>query len=252
MAAPWSRRVHPNLSNFALPNHATLRQGISSKAVPQVLKPVHQGAVCTGAPEYAKGVTTDLLIVPPQSTPADRAAFREKRRRAVLALIRYPWKGLGFHIVFKGARLGYRAMTLTAKHRIEVYLRPGDDVTQQAYDVAHELGHAFDLKNNDEERRRKWREMRGIELSTPWFGCDACPDYGTPAGDFAETFAFLLLGPGNFHSVIAPLPTADQIPELAAFCQIEHVSESLKVRLAKENKTAKRPDTQNWASVTAQ
>lgn len=181
------------------------------------------GTVCSGAPDQAKGTTS----VDSLQLPAERPVFADDRMNAVLAMINYPWRDLDYSIVFKGSRVGYRAMTLTGKRRIEVYVRPGESPLNQAFDLAHELGHAFDLKYNDEERRRKWRQMRGIPQSTPWFGCDACPDYGTPAGDFAETFAYLLLGPGNFHSVMAPVPRPEQLEELAAFCRIEHLSANL-------------------------
>ncbi len=146
-----------------------------------------------------------------------------KRQELVLSLIRYRWKDLGYEIVFLGPRSGYRAMTLSDRRRIEIYARPGDSPMALAYDVAHELGHAFDLEFNNYERRGQWRKMRGISLDTPWFGCNRCPDYSTPAGDFAETFALLLLGPGNYHSLIAPQPTREQAAELAAFCHLESV-----------------------------
>ena len=64
-------------------------------------------------------------------------------------------------------------------------------------------------------------ELRGIDPKTPWFGCSRCSDYKTPAGDFAETFALLLLGPGNFAGRIAPLPTAEQILMLKPFFDVE-------------------------------
>jgi hypothetical protein len=60
-------------------------------------------------------------------------------------------------------------------------------------------------------------ELRGIDPSTPWFGCDRCTDFKTPAGDFAETFALLLLGPGHFSGRIAPPPTVDQVNALKPF-----------------------------------
>ena len=160
----------------------------------------------------------------------------EERRRSVLAMIRYPWEDLGYNIVFEGARAGCRARTFAAKHRIEVYVKPGEETLLQAYDLAHELGHAFDLKYNDEMRRRRWLELRGIPVSTPWFGCNSCPDYGTPAGDFAETFAFLLLGPGNFYSTLSPQPDPDQIPELSAFCRIQRAFQSSSVMGREEDR----------------
>jgi hypothetical protein len=159
----------------------------------------------------------------------------EARKHAVLELIRYPWEDLGFDIVFFNARTGYRGLTISAQRRIEIYVRSGEGPILQAFDLAHELGHAFDLKYNDEARRREWLALRGIQTSTPWFGCDACPDYGTPAGDFAETFAFLLLGPGDFHSTLSPQPGADQIPRLAAFCRIPRVSEALRASAPQGN-----------------
>jgi hypothetical protein len=245
MSAPWGRRLPLNSSIYAFLTHA--EQGDSSES----LKP-EKGTVCTGTPQVAEGIV--LNSSRSHSNPfLNQGPFLEKdRKQAVLALIRYPWEDLGFSIVFMGSRLGYRAMTLTARRRIEVYARPGDGLIQQAYDLAHELGHAYDLKNNNEERRLKWRELRGIDSSIPWFGCDACPDYATPAGDFAETFAFLLLGPGNFHSVMAPVPTASRIPELAAFCHIEHLSESFNVHVSKENKTPRIAEEDSSKGVPAQ
>src|SRR5262249_38406075 len=70
---------------------------------------------------------------------------------------------------------------------------------------------------NTAELRKQWKEARGIDPKVPWFGCDRCSDFKTPAGDFAETFAFLLLGPGNFSGRIAAAPAPEQIPVLKAF-----------------------------------
>jgi hypothetical protein len=84
-----------------------------------------------------------------------------------------------------------------------------------AYDIAHEIGHVIDLTFNTAQSRREWMELRGIDPSTPWFGCNRCSDYNTPSGDFAETFALLLRGPKYFRSRIAAPPTADAIPALS-------------------------------------
>src|SRR5262249_33766217 len=111
-------------------------------------------------------------------------------------------------------RAGFRAMTIPGEHRIEIYARPQDDIDLLAYDIAHEIGHAIDLSYNTPETRRQWMKLRGIDPSTAWFGCDRCSDYNTPAGDFAETFAFLLRGPKYFRSRISPPPTAEQVEAL--------------------------------------
>jgi len=181
-----------------------------------------------GAPAPTIDVTPPgTLQAPPAATIPDAPPIFEpssdrRQRKAVLGLIHYPWQRLGYEIIFVGPRPGYRAMTLSNKRRIEVYVRPGDRPELLAYDLAHELGHAFDLEYNNSERRMHWRQLRGIEPSMPWFGCNRCPDYDTPAGDFAETFAYLLLGPGNYHSRMAEPPADAEVRALAAFCRMEH------------------------------
>lgn len=136
---------------------------------------------------------------------------------AALSLIAFPWQQLQYEIVFLGPKPGFRAMTLSREHRIEVYVRPGDDPRLLAYDIAHELGHVIDLMHNTSETRKRWMESRGIDPQTPWFGCNRCSDFDTPAGDFAETFALLLLGPQYFSGRIAKPPTTDQVRALTEF-----------------------------------
>jgi hypothetical protein len=148
------------------------------------------------------------LLLPGLSHAAD------PREKAALTQIGFDPHELNYAISFLPGRPGYRAMTLGKEHRIEVYVRPHDDSQLLAYDIAHELGHVIDLTYNTEESRRQWMKARGIDANTPWFGCNRCSDYKTPSGDFAETFAFLLLGPGHFAGRIAPPPSARQIPEL--------------------------------------
>jgi hypothetical protein len=156
-------------------------------------------------------IATLLLAV---SVHASDLASREQ---AALGLIHFPWQQLKYDIVFSAPRAGVRAMTFPAQHRIEVYARQNDDVHLLAYDIAHELGHAIDLTYNTAETRKNWLKARGIDPSTPWFGCDGCTDFETPAGDFAETFALLLLGPKDFRGRIAPPPTAQQTSALYSF-----------------------------------
>jgi hypothetical protein len=157
-------------------------------------------------------ILTVILMLPPGMTEA-----RAPRPAVALEMIQVPWQELGYEIVFMPPRPGFRAMTLPAKHRIEVYARPQDDVEMLAFDIAHELGHALDLTYNTAETRRHWMEVRGIDSETAWFGCDRCSDYNTPAGDFAETFALLLRGPKYFRSRIAAPPTSEQAHVLARF-----------------------------------
>jgi hypothetical protein len=178
------------------------------------------------------GPAISKIDIPPLPLPISPTLLSPKlkvdsRVEQALALIKYPWQDLGFEIVALGRRTGYRAMTLIDERRIEVYERAGETPDLVAFDLAHEFGHAFDLKYNDDQRRLQWKRLRGIRNNTPWFGCNGCPDYSTPAGDFAETFAYLLLGPGSYHSRMAPAPAQNQVAELASFCKIQNVSEAL-------------------------
>jgi hypothetical protein len=143
------------------------------------------------------------------------------RNDEALSLISFPWQQLHYNIVFLAPKHGVRAMIFPRARRIEVYARPSDDPHQVAYDIAHELGHAIDLTFNTPETRKQWMEARGINPNTPWFGCNACTDFNTPAGDFAETFAFLLLGPGNFSGKIASAPAQEQVAALKTFFAAE-------------------------------
>jgi hypothetical protein len=154
------------------------------------------------------------LMLLPFSLAAEPAATRNA---AALALIPFSWQQLHYQLVFMPPQPGVRAMIFEREHRIEIYARPADDALRIAYDIAHELGHAVDMTFNTAETRRKWLEVRGIDPSTPWFGCDRCTDFNTPAGDFAETFAFLLLGPGHFSGRIAAPPTDEQVTALRQF-----------------------------------
>ena len=157
-----------------------------------------------------------LLLLVLAMSPHWSGAADLPRQKAALALITIPWQQLKYNLVFMAPRRGYRAMTFPADRRIEIYFRPADDPRLVAYDIAHELGHAIDLTFNTKEIRQKWMQLRGIDPSIAWFGCDACSDFKTPAGDFAETFAFLLLGPGHFSGRIAKPPSQDQIAGLLA------------------------------------
>ncbi len=186
-------------------------------------KPQMRARAEAEAPSVAVTDQGQLPLFLEEAPALPETASQRQRKVQVLSMIHFPAEKLGYEIVFLGPRAGYRAMTNADKRRIEVYMRAGESAQLQAYDLAHELGHAFDLVYNNAERRRQWRELRGIALSTPWFGCNGCPDYDTPAGDFAETFALLLLGSDNYNSKMALAPTRKQKRKLAAFCRTDGI-----------------------------
>lgn len=139
----------------------------------------------------------------------------ERRGRQALSLIGYPWRSLGYDLAFLGPRADRRAMILPRERRIEVYVREGVSTPRLAFDVAHEIGHAADFAHGTTRRRRRWRELRGIDPDVPWFGCAGCPDLGTPAGDFAEVFAYWQTGlEAAFSSRVAALPDTGELEGL--------------------------------------
>jgi len=147
---------------------------------------------------------------------ADRAPGWEQRvGQLALTRIAYPWPQLGWTVQFLPARTGYRGMAWPADRRIDVFVRDGQSLDEVAYVIAHELGHAVDLTHGTDERRTAWRQLRGMPAGAGWWACDACTDYATGAGDFAEVFAVSQLGPVDYRSEIGPPPDAATLTALA-------------------------------------
>lgn len=147
------------------------------------------------------------------------AGWEQRRGVTMLARIGYPYRGLAFSIHFRPARAGHLGFTSYAARRIEIYVRPcsrESDVVL-THTIAHEIGHAVDYTLGDPGRRARWQQARGIATSTPWYGCSTCPDYHTPAGDFAETFAYWQVGPADYRSTMARPPTPAQLRTLGSF-----------------------------------
>ena len=155
----------------------------------------------------SRSASTTAPSDPP--TAADRVS-------AAMARISYPWRQLGYRIVFMGpeptlwGRTSQRSMSM-----IEIYVRPDESVDMLAHVIAHEIGHAVDLVYGNDQRRSLWFEMRGISPRS-WFACSMCQDFSTPAGDFAETFAYWQLGDFS-RSQLAPAPTPAELSQLATF-----------------------------------
>lgn len=204
------------------------RSGLSSATLP-VLTP--------GPPGPPVPVPPVLVALPPpvpvlaQPTPpvapeipavapdveVDPAGGEWLRQRATEALsqVSFPWRSLGYEVAFLPARSGVRARTLLNETRIEVFARRSDTARQTAFDLAHEIAHAVDFRWGSWEARGRWQEARGFDVDRPWFGCNACPDLSTPAGDFAESFAVWQVPGGNFSSTLGPPPDENQRALLA-------------------------------------
>ena len=139
----------------------------------------------------------------------------EARGRAALAAIGFPWQRLGYDVVFTGARADRLATTNRVTRTITVHVRPGQSRFSLRVTLAHEIGHALDFVHGTEERRRLYREIRGLDPRRAWFPCSGCEDYDSPAGDWAEVFAYAVVGPGDFRSRLAAAPDRAQLQSLA-------------------------------------
>jgi hypothetical protein len=178
--------------------------------------------VLTAPPTTGAGAAAPTTTPPPPAghrsdpvattTPADPPAVAD-RVSAALGRISYPWQQLGYRIVFLGPQPGLWGRTSQRSlSTIEIYVRPDESVDMLAHVIAHEIGHAVDLVYGNDQRRSLWLELRGIS-PRPWFTCSMCQDFTTPAGDFAEVFAYWQLGDFS-RSQLAPPPTPAQLSQL--------------------------------------
>ncbi len=83
--------------------------------------------------------------------------------------------------------------TWSREHRIEIFVRSDSTAASLERVLAHEIGHAIDVSLNDTGERERWQSVRGIE-DDPWWPDSGAADFETGAGDFAESFAYLLSG----------------------------------------------------------
>lgn len=181
-----------------------------------------------GSSSTALPTTTTILptstTAPPTTTSTlppfdagDRAEGWERRRgAAALERIDFDPASLGYELRFLPGRPGHYGMTYPNEQRIDVWVRPDQSLDLLTHVTAHELGHAVDLAWNDEARRAEYLELRGLG-ARPWFTCDGCTDFSTPAGDFAEVFARWAVGGTDFRSTLGPPPSDDQYAEIARF-----------------------------------
>ena len=169
----------------------------------------------------AAGPTTTATTVRAPARNAPRATTTttapgtvESRGAAALALIDYPWQRTGYAMVFAGPNDNLLGLTEPSRKRITIYLRPTQTTNDVVRIIGHEIGHAVDFTMTRDAERADYRRIRGLD-DRPWYPtCGSCPDYASPAGDWAETFAYWLLGDGSFNSQLAGRPTAAQLAAL--------------------------------------
>jgi hypothetical protein len=159
-------------------------------------------SVTTTPPALPPVMTTTTTV--PDPDPNDLSPGWEQRwGQAAVARMSYPWAQLGYTVRFLSGRPGLLGKTIPSSKEIEIYVRQGETFDRMRHALAHELGHAVDLSYNNAARRARWRQLRGIDPSTPWFLWNG-RDYASPAGDFAETFALWQAGPADYSEMAAP------------------------------------------------
>ena len=145
------------------------------------------------------------------------ADWQQRRGQAALASLR-PAPAPAYALRFEGAKDGFLGLTKPASRSVVIHVRScaQESPALLRHVLAHELGHAWDKTRLTDAQRAQWLRLRGIPAGTPWFGCDACTDFATPAGDFAETYAQWQRGATSSRSELAPAASPAELERLAA------------------------------------
>lgn len=146
------------------------------------------------------------------------AGWQQRRGEAAVSRLRRPADARAVTVAFRAARPDVLGLAHLRERRVEVFVRScaSQSDARLLHVVAHELGHLVDAVRLTSELRDQWLAARGIPAGTPWFGCDGCTDFATPAGDFAETYAQWQRGATTSRSQLAPAPSRAQLHALAA------------------------------------
>ena len=166
----------------------------------------------------ASTATTAPADVAPPSGPVPLADDVQQRVQEALDTLGYPWQELGWDIRFEPYSGGLLGLADPATRQITVYVKERSTVQQLRVVLAHEIGHALDVRHP--EQRARYRAVRGIPADLPWFPCARCEDYDSPAGDFAEVFAAWLVGAGDFRSRLQGPPDRAQLRRLAPLFRV--------------------------------
>jgi hypothetical protein len=215
---PQAMKLGPPVPSSTTPSTPTPTAPAEPPAAGSELTPPPPTTV-PPAPGAAGPTTTVTTARPARNAPRATTTTTatgtvESRGAAALALINYPWQRAGYSMVFTGANPNLLGLTEPSKKRITIYLRPNQSTSDVARIIGHEIGHAVDFTMTTDAERADYRRIRSLDNRAWYPACGACPDYASPVGDWAETFAYWLLGDGSFNSQLAPKPTPVQLAAL--------------------------------------
>jgi hypothetical protein len=155
------------------------------------------------------------------TTPADStcsgAGWEQRRGEKALASLLHPVPA-GVTVSFLPSRGALKGMTYYDQAHVDVYVQScaSESDSLLRHVVAHEMGHAWDGAHMTDSLRAEYLAARGIKAGTPWFGCNGCQDFATPAGDFAETYAQWQRGVTTSRSQLARPATAAELSSFGA------------------------------------
>lgn len=170
------------------------------------------------APARAARASAPARPAPAPDPLCSGAGWEQRRGQAALEALRRPSDASRFTVGFEPGRDDFLGLATVHERRLEVFVRSCDAQSDALlrHVVAHELGHLVDGDRMTDALREEYRRLRGIPAGTPWFGCNSCADFATPAGDFAEVYAQWQRGATSNRSQLAPAPSKGELADLAA------------------------------------
>lgn len=215
-----AHQPRPTTSTTAEPT-TTTTVAPPTTAPPTIAAPARPPAPAKTTPPTTRPRATTTTPLPPRARVSQAAPLPsgnpQERGEQALTLIDYPWQKLGYTVSFEPGRETYLGLTDSGARIIHIYVRADESRDTLARTIGHEMGHALDFSLTDDDERARYIAIRGIDATVDtWYGCDACEDYSTAAGDWAETFQYWLLGAGQYYSKMGPPPSADELAQLSA------------------------------------
>jgi hypothetical protein len=183
---------------------------------PSTPKPVAQTTTVAPAP-VAKPARTQPVRSQPVSALCTGSGWQQRRGQAAVGSLLHPVPN-GVTLTFLPGGGALKGMTYYDRHHVDVFVGScsGESDALLRHVVAHEMGHAWDSLHMSDALRADYLSARGIPAGTPWFGCNGCQDFATPAGDFAETYAQWQRGASDSRSMMAAPATSAQLADLGA------------------------------------
>jgi len=165
----------------------------------------------------ARSRTVARPAAPPADSTCSGDGWQQRRGEQALGSLLHPVPA-GVTVAFLAGRGDLKGMTYYDTHHVEVYVGTcsAESDALLRHVVAHEMGHAWDSEHMTDALRADYLAARGIAAGTPWFGCNGCRDFATPAGDFAETYAQWQRGASDSRTQISHPASASELSSLGA------------------------------------